>query len=450
MNREQFTDALLEAVYSKGIDLAEVYVQENETSEIHVYEEKIDKYEKAKTRGLSLRVFHEDQTGYAYTENFEADQIGFLIEQAIQNAGVLEREEVETIYRGEERAKQKEGKKSNIQAVPFEKKAEDLLSIESHIRKNHSHVNRILNLGYGEISKNVMIKNTEGLCLDFENTIGYRILRTDIKDGENIETKMDFDIFNDYHQNSVTKLADDNAKVLGRMVSPKGLKAGSYPVVLSKTAVNDLLGAFLSGFYAESVEKGISYFGDKLGQKVAWEGLQLVDDPFLKGALIQRDFDDEGVATKRKELIQDGMLKTFLHNRRTASKFGTKTTGNASRYSYKSPIAISHTNLMIAPGGHSLSDLLQEERVFYVRELAGLHAGLNVITGDFSLPAKGFLYEKGTEKHYVNQVTVAGNFYEMLNQIEGFSKDLWFYFPSALGAIATPAMKIKCLQVAGE
>ena len=139
-----------------------------------------------------------------------------------------------------------------------------------------------------------------------------------------------------------------------------------------------------------------SILKDKIGTLVASPLLILIDDPHLVDGMGSSSFDGEGVATHAKDIISQGILKTYLHSLTTAKVFGVNPTGNASRKSFKSSVNIAPTNMYIQPSKTSFDELVTTiYEGLYITDVQGLHAGLNSISGDFSLSASGFLIENG-------------------------------------------------------
>jgi len=170
----------------------------------------------------------------------------------------------------------------------------------------------------------------------------------------------------------------------------------------------------------------------------------------MPGGFASSPFDSEGVATYSKNVIDGGTLTTLLHNLKTAEKDGVKSTGNASKSSFKSPVGISPSNFYLKPGDKDIDQLLASVgEGLFVTEVQGLHSGANPVSGDFSLSAKGYRISGGKKAEPVEQVTIAGNFYEMLNDIEQVGNDLKFGLPGS-SSIGSPSILVKQLAVAGE
>ncbi len=143
-------------------------------------------------------------------------------------------------------------------------------------------------------------------------------------------------------------------------------------------------------------------------------------------------------------------LTTYLYNLKAAAREGVKSTGNAFRSSHKSSVGIAPTNLYIEPGQTSYDQLKKmKERILLVTDITGLHAGANQVSGDFSLSAEGFLLEDGEIIKPVEQITISGNFIELLKDVIGIGDDLEMGSPGR-GHIGSPSLLIGSLSVGGN
>lgn len=186
---------------------------------------------------------------------------------------------------------------------------------------------------------------------------------------------------------------------------------------------------------------------DKIGEDIGSSKFTLVDDPFASEGFNSSTFDDEGTATKYKKIIDNGNLKTYLYNWKSANKDNVASTGNGFRNSYKSSVSTSATNLYVEKGDKSLDEIFETvDSGVYITDLQGLHSGLNPVSGDYSLSANGYEIENGKIKRPINQITIAGNFFETLRDIEEIGNDLRF----SMNGVGSPAIKVKKLAIAGE
>ncbi|HML45936.1 MAG TPA: metallopeptidase TldD-related protein [Clostridia bacterium] len=184
-----------------------------------------------------------------------------------------------------------------------------------------------------------------------------------------------------------------------------------------------------------------------MGEVIAAPCVTLVDDPLLPEGMATAPFDDEGVATYRKPVIEAGTLKTLLHNLKTAKKDGVQSTGNAAKSGYAAPVRVSPSNFFFQPGADDLAALCARMgEGLVITDVSGLHAGANAVSGDFSLLSKGYRVRNGEKAEPVEQITVAGNFYTLLKDIVAVGSDLTFPF----GGVGSPSVWVKALSVAGR
>ena len=225
--------------------------------------------------------------------------------------------------------------------------------------------------------------------------------------------------------------------------------SGSYRVLLRNDVAGTLLSTFSGVFSADNAQRGLSRLKGREGEMVAAECLTLMDNPHLEDSAASTPFDGEGVATAPKAVIEAGRLNTLLHNLKTANKQGVATTANASRPGYAAPVGVAPSNFYFKPGEADFDALL--ERMgdgLLITDMQGMHAGANPITGDFSLAAKGFAVRGGKLAEPVAQITIAGNFYEVLSAVEAVGSDLEFHAPGA-SCFGSPSLLVKQLSVAG-
>ena len=208
-----------------------------------------------------------------------------------------------------------------------------------------------------------------------------------------------------------------------------------------------LLETFEGTFSADAAQKTPSHSKGTQGQMIASPIVTIVDDPLMYGGLASAPFDDEGVATFTKELVHEGKLNTLLHNLKTAHKQGVKSTGNGFKASYASSVNVSESNLYLRAGEKSFQDLMEEiNEGVIITDLAGLHSGANTVSGDFSLAAKGFYVKDGKKTFPVEQITLAGNYFDLLKNITVIGNDLKF----PMSNVGSPSVIATGLSIAGK
>lgn len=227
-----------------------------------------------------------------------------------------------------------------------------------------------------------------------------------------------------------------------RRLGARKVRTREVPVVFDATVAGTLVrhvGQAVSGY---ALYQRASFLCDRLGERVASGLVRIVDDGTIPGALGSRPFDAEGVVPRRKEVVEEGVLRSHLLDAYSARKLGGRSTGNAAR-GVGQASGVSPTNLYLLPGSHSLGEIIGSvEDGFYVTELMGF--GVNLVTGDYSRGAAGIWIEKGELAYPVAELTIAGNLNQMLEQVEMVGDDLRPQSP-----VAAPTVKVARMTVAG-
>jgi PmbA protein len=231
-------------------------------------------------------------------------------------------------------------------------------------------------------------------------------------------------------------------RTLRRLGARKG-KTAHVPVVLDPLVAASMLDHIFEGVNGDSVYRGASFLAGKLGEKIAGDRVNVIDDGTMVGGFGTSPFDGEGIPTRRTVVIENGVLKSYLLNTYTAKKLGLQTTANASRGLAGTP-GIGPGNYFLQPGTKTPQQIIGEiKEGLYVTEFLG--HGANLVTGDYSRGASGMWISGGELVYPVEEITVAGNLKEMFFNISEIGNDLEFR-----GAMACPTIRIEGLTVGGE
>ena len=443
MTFEQFKDACFKLALEKGCESAEVFATSSDGFSVNVLNAEIIKYAVERNKGLNLRVLFAGKSGYAYTEVYEDPER--LVDRAIDNAKVIENTDANPMQGACEYPEITE-KPNPVVDLPEEEKIDLALRMERDALDFDARVNR---MGYCSVDTGVAethISNTLGLRADRSERYSYVVLEPILRQGEEEQSAFSFKFgpeMADY--TSVIKESVENA-LMQFNASP--VDSGEYRILLRNDAAGDLISAFSSMFFAERVQKGLSLLAGKLGESIASPAVTILDDPFEEDN--PRAFDAEGVPSVLTTVVENGVLKSYLYNLKSALKDGVASTSNAGRMGAAGAVTTSPSNFYLVKGEKSFDELKAAlGNGLIITEISGLHAGLNPISGDFSLIAKGQLVENGEIVRSVDQITVAGNFLAMMQGIEAVGSDLRFGPPSG-GRIGSPSLLIAKLVVSGK
>lgn len=447
---QDFIKRLFDA--GKGADLGdmEVFIQGSSELELMVFEGEIDKFSKAEEKGLSFRGIYQGKMGYSYTEKIDEISIDILINGAISNAMVIDSDDVEVIFQGSEHYDEVNIFNDQFEKSSLPEKIKFIKLLEKEALSLDNRVEAIDYCLYGDQTMENLMVNTKGLNLKSKSNVAFAYISAMVKEGDDVKTAGKYIVSNNFSKFNAKALAKESVEEALSLLGAKSITSGNYPVILRNNVAASILEAFASIFSAEDIQKGLSLLKGKLNQKIASDGITIVDDPFMLGGVASKSFDGEGVATKFKKIIDNGILKTFLHNSKTAMKDGVESTGNAYKSSYKASIAIAPSNMYIEEGHKELNEMIKEtNNGLLIIDVQGIHAGLDSVSGDFSLSATGYEINDGQITRPVNQITIAGNFFGLLNDVVDIGKDLEFGMPG-YGYIGAPSLKIKSLAVSGE
>jgi PmbA protein len=242
------------------------------------------------------------------------------------------------------------------------------------------------------------------------------------------------------------------AEAADRALALKGARQAPSrrcPVVLDAFVAASFLGIVGGMLSADAVQRGRSLFAGREGEQVADSALRLADDGVNPDGPASAPFDGEGSPSRRTPLIEDGRLLTFLFDTPTARKAGRETTGNAVRRSYRGPPSVSTTNLVLAAGTDTLEALVARAgEGLYVTDVAGLHSGVNPVSGTFSVGASGRLIEGGALGGPVREVTIASDLVTMLRSVRAVGSELrWVPFG---GVVRSAPLLISEMAISGS
>lgn len=219
-----------------------------------------------------------------------------------------------------------------------------------------------------------------------------------------------------------------------RRLAGRSLSTRHSPVLYSAEIASSLLGSLIGAISGGNLYRKSSFLLDALDTQIFPEFIHIYEQPYLKGALGSAAYDGEGVATKNRDIVSDGVLRSYVLSTYSARKLGLHSTGNAGGVH----------NLTITPGPSDFEALLKQlDTGLLVTELMG--QGVNMVTGDYSRGAAGFWVEHGVIQYPVEEITIAGNLKAMFKQIVAVGNDVDYR-----GNVRTGSILVEKMSIAGE
>ncbi len=434
---------------TRGIAEYELYYSEDASISAETYRDEISAFSSSVGGMLLYRCIVDGKIGYASTEALDEAEMDALVARAADNAACIEKDEEAVIYGGEN---------DTYREVPV---MDFTMPTAATIKEEAMKCRDMLYAADGMIAdgtecgafaghSEIRLYNSKGLDLGIAVGNCGEYLQALLDNGE--EKQYDYDFlynhFGDDNTEELKKITTDVVSGARAKFGARTVPTGKYNVIFDHKQMQAILSTFLSTFFAENAQKGLSLLKGKVGETIAADCITVTDDPFYAKNPMQIPFDGEGVPTKTKNVIENGVLKTLLYNLSSAKKDGVETTGNASRSA--ASIGTRAFSFYINPGEMTKDELFAKAgNGIYVTEMKGFHAGAHPVTGDFSIESAGFLIEDGKIGAPIKSFTVAGNFFELLKQISAIDNVLEMKSPG-FSQIGAPDVLVPAMSIAGE
>ncbi len=421
----------------------DIILSEESNFNVKVVKQEIEAYNYSNSRGLGIRVKKDGKIGYSYTEDFSTESFKLIINEAIENANIVEKEELVIFENYKDIEFDQKIYEAKFEKVSVEEKIQLAKQMESYAFAADPRVKNVNMSVFSNGSNYRKIANSKGLDKETQSNLGFMYLSVIVEENGDTRSSFDFTASRDIKDFNPKELAERCVQKTIALLGKKTIDSKAYPIVFSNDMTGTIIGTFSSVFTAEDVHEGKSLLKGKLNEVIASEKITLMDDAHDPKGFSTAPFDGEGYPTQVTTLIDNGTLRTYLHNTITAHKDNVQSTGNAAR-GYKSSLMVAPSNLKLLAGKVEKADLFNyADEMIEVVALAGMHSGANSISGDFSLSAEGFFYKNGQKMGSLAPFTISGNFYDLLQNTVELAND--FEFNSS--SIGAPSILVKDLNV---
>ncbi len=431
--------------YAKEIGFSDVEfkTKRSQSFSIGVSHQNVEQYEVSDVTTYSIRGIYNGNMVSAQTENKAS--ICAVLDSMKENAQLIEVKKEQELFSGSEKYRRMKKYVNEMAAVPASEKIALCMDLEKKCYAYNPLIKDVRIVSYSETAVTYSIENSRGLKLNGQmakSSFGAHVIArndSDTRVGSFSKSGVKMSDF-DFDE-IASKAGEEAVKALGG--GP--CKSGKYKTILSAGVFAQFLGYWLSAVDGDAVNKGKSLLKDSLNQACASKKLTVTEDPFsTEYPYMARAFDDEGVATYKKNIVENGVLKTFLYSIESAKEAGTVSTGNG--YG-GSDIGTGISLLTVKPGRRDLEGLAKSvKNGVLIKDVQGIHAGMNPMSGNFSLQANGYMIEKGEITSPLHLITIAGNLYEMFREITDLGNDCRMTGTK----IYTPSAVVKSLAVSGK
>ena len=424
----------------KGLQELEIYAVESKSLKLSLYQGKLDQHVKSDVLGVKIKGIYDDKLTSVAFENLEDANIDFMLEQLIENAKTINAKEPAIIYEGSESYPTVKENNYDFDLIPITHKIDLIKELESRILENE-YVKQVQTTIYVESATKTTLINSKGLNLTRKNSLAYAYAVGVFQKEDDIQTAYKMKLAKTFEDFDIKALADETISIGVKKLGGQTIPSGSYPTVFSNEMFAEILEAFSGIFVGEAAYRNLTSLKDKVLKQIFSSKVNIIDDPLSEKAYFQNSFDDEGVACKTKDIIKNGVFKGFIHNLKTAKIFNQEPTGNGFGG------GTSMSNCYLEPQDTSFDEMIKTiKNGVYITDLVGTHAGIQTVSGEFSLQASGFKIENGLITTPVKMIVISGNFFKMMNDIHTIANDLEFQ----LSGFGSPSVYINQLMIGGK
>jgi PmbA protein len=438
----------VERAIGAGAADAEAYASEAGNREVRVHGGEVESLTAATQRGLGLRAWISGRVGYGFGTDLSPGGQAAVAARAVEAARVADEDEFAAAPGGAGAAAQMPGLTDPSHAAWSAAEIADLaLAVERSALADPG-VAAVEQAVYSDSAERVAIASSSAAGGEYETTSCYAYLQVLANGEDGHETGLGFGLARGPAGLDADSIGGEGAERATEMIGSTKPPSRSCPVVLDPTVAASFVGLIGKAAGADAVQRGRSPLGRLLGEEVAAEAFVLHDDGLDPAGFAAAPIDAEGTPRRRTALIEGGRLQTFLFDSYTARRGGAASTGNAGRSGYRAPPGVAASNLVVRPGPRSVAELLRDAgEGVYVNDVAGLHSGVNPVTGVFSVGASGRAIRGGEKAEPLREFTIASDLVSMLRAVRAAgSAPRWVPFG---GSVSAPPLLIGEMTVSG-
>jgi PmbA protein len=395
---------------------------------------KLDESDRSDSLGVALEIYIGKKKSSITSSNLNENNIKTLIERCIETTKITPEDEFNSLPDKDLLAK-------NIidlnlyddDHIGNDEKIEYLKEVEDAAFENKEIINT--ETSFSESKSNFILASSDGFLNGHKSSSFSASCVAVAKDADN-NMERDYEFTNTCHLNDMLKpnqIGKIAAKKTIQKLNPRKIESTKISIVFDRRISKGILSTFASAISASSIARGTSFLKNKINEDIFSSSINIFDKPNMIKGLGSRYFDSEGVKTDELKLVDQGVLKHYLVDTYNGKKLNLKSNGRSSGSS----------NLFFEKGSITYKDLLKlNSRILYITETIG--HGSNLVTGDYSVGANGFMVEDGIFKYPVSEITIAGNFKDIFKNIT-LADDLEFKYSTN-----SPTMLIEGMVVAGK
>jgi PmbA protein len=439
----------VEAAVGAGAEDAEAYVADEARREVRAHGGEVESLTAASQRGVGVRAWIGGRVGYGFGTDLSPDGVGAIAAAAAAAARVADEDEFAGPPGGGEAAPLAGLSDPSLAAWPTARAAELALAVERAALAADPRIAGVEQAVYVDSAERVAIASSTGAGGEYESSSAYAYAQALAEGEAGRETGLGFGLARGPAGLEPEAIGREAAERASAMIGAVKPPSRACPVVLDATVAASFVGLLGRALSASAVQRGRSPFAGRLGEEVAAAAFVLRDDGLDPEGFASAPIDAEGTPRGRTALIEDGRLRAYLYDAYTARRGATASTGNAGRSGYRAPPSVGPSNLIVSPGQAGFEELLREAGDgVLVNDVAGLHSGVNPVSGVFSVGASGLAIRGGELAEPLREFTIASDLVSMLRAVRAAGAEArWVPFGDSVSA---PPLLIGEMTVGGS
>ena len=416
-----------------GEEVEVIAVHDRET-EIRVYEGEIEQFTASESQGVGVRVVRDQRQGFAYAGSLDEDVLAETIADARDNATFGTPDPLLGLAAPDGVVVQPLDLFDPTAAdVSTQDKIAMTIDLEAKTRAADPRIMGIESADYVDMVNESALVTTAGVQLTSRESASYVTSTALAEQDGDTQIGFGFSVGRNPKTLDVDLAAGDAADRATRLVGAVQPSTERVTIVFDPFVTAQFLSILGETMTGDAVAKGYSLFANRLGETVASPLITLVDDPTNPKMFTASETDGEGLASRRNTLIDSGELSMFLHNAYSARRMDAASTGSAVR-SYSSVPGVGARALYLEPGTKSQAELIAGiDNGVLIQGVAGIHSGVNPVSGDFSTGAEGLRIRNGELAEPLREITIASTLQKMLGDVAAIGNDVDWLPMSAAG-----------------
>jgi len=416
-----------------GEEVEVVAVHERDT-EIRVYEGEIEQFTASESQGVGVRVIHNERQGFAYAGSLDEDVLAETLSEARDNATFGTPDEFLGLAAPDGVAVQTlDLFDPAVETFATEDKIALGIELEAQTRAADKRIINIESADYMDSISESALVSSSGVQVTSRESVSYVTSTALAEENGDTQVGFGFSVGRNPATLDVGRAATEAAERATRLLGATQPETERVTIVFDPFVTAQFLSILGETMTGDAVMKGYSLFANRMGEQVASSLITLIDDPTNPAAFTASETDGEGLASRSNTLIDGGTLTTFLHNAYSGRRMDTTSTGSAVR-GYSSVPAVGSRALFLQPGTQSQAELIAGiDNGVLIQGVAGIHSGVNPVSGDFSTGAEGLRIRNGALAEPVREITIASTLQKMLGDVAAIGNDVDWLPMSAAG-----------------